>query len=80
MPATLATTGQSVSARDRDAQKAMARLERQIEKLKATEVRLHDRLATHATDFEMVTALHEELREAERERAALEDQWLDLVT
>ena len=70
----------STAAQDRDAQKAMGRLERQIDRLKARESSLHDELATHATDFERVTALHDELREVEAERAALEDQWLELVT
>ena len=30
-----------------------------------------------ATDFERVTRLHEELRDVESEREALEDQWLE---
>ncbi len=42
--------------------------------------RLHDDLAQHATDFERVTALHEELRVVESERASLEEQWLELAT
>ena len=74
------TATATASSQDRTAQKAMARLERQIEKLRAREVVLHDDLATHATDFERVTKLHDELRDVETEREALEEQWLELVT
>ena len=70
----------SASAQDREAQKAMARLERQIEKLSRRESALHDELAVHATDFERVAALHDDLRAVESERADLEEQWLQLVT
>ena len=68
------------AALDRDAQKAMARLERQIDKLQQREARLHDQLAEHATDFARVAALHAELRDVEAERGALEEQWLELAT
>ena len=71
--------GRSAAAQDRDVQKAMARLERQIDRLRSREVALHDELAAHATDFETVTRLHEELREVESERAALEEEWLSLA-
>jgi ATP-binding cassette subfamily F protein uup len=74
------TATATASSQDRTAQKAMARLERQIEKLRAREVVLHDDLATHATDFERVTKLHDELRDVETEREGLEEQWLELVT
>jgi ATP-binding cassette subfamily F protein uup len=69
-----------VAAQDRDVQKALARLERQIDKLRAREVTLHDALAAHATDFEKVTDLHAELRVVEGEREQLEEEWLDLAT
>jgi ABC transport system ATP-binding/permease protein len=70
----------SAAAQDRDAQKAMARLERQMDRLRQREAVLHDELAAHATDFERVTSLHEELRAVEAEREELEEQWLLLVT
>jgi ABC transport system ATP-binding/permease protein len=77
---TAAPAAKSAAAQDRDVQKAMSRLERQIEKLRQREAVLHDGLAAHATDFERVTALHEELRTVEAEREELEEQWLLLVT
>ena len=58
----------------------MSRLERQIEKLQAREAVLHAELATHATDFERVTALHAQLRDVEAEREVLEEEWLALAT
>ncbi len=70
----------TTSALDRDARKAMARLERQIEKLAAREASLHDELAAHATDFERVSALNEELRTVTAERESLEEAWLEMVT
>ena len=70
----------STAAVDRETQKSLARIERQIERLSARESSLHDDLAQHATDFERVTALHEELRVVESERASLEEQWLELAT
>jgi ATP-binding cassette subfamily F protein uup len=74
------TASATASSQDRAAQKAMARLERQIEKLRVREVALHDELATHATDFARVTTLHDQLRDVESEREHLEEQWLELVT
>ena len=79
-PTATAAAPRSSAAIDREAQKAMSRLERQIEKLQAQESALHADLATHATDFERVTALHTELRDIEAEREALEEEWLTLAT
>jgi ATP-binding cassette subfamily F protein uup len=70
----------SASAQDRDAQKVLARLERQIERLRSREDVLHAELAAHATDFAKVTELHQELRAVEAERQSLEEEWLELAT
>jgi ATP-binding cassette subfamily F protein uup len=69
----------SSAARDREVQKAQARLERQIDKLRQREVELHDLLAEHSTDYEKVTVLGEELRDVETRRSLLEDEWLTFV-
>jgi ATP-binding cassette subfamily F protein uup len=80
-PATPApAAAKTAAALDRESQKAMARLERQIAKLQSKEQSLHHDLATHATDFERVAALHAELRDVEAEREALEEEWLTLAT
>jgi ATP-binding cassette subfamily F protein uup len=70
----------TAAAVDREAQKAMSRIERQIEKLQQREARLHAQLAEHATDFERVATLHAELREVEAARMGLEEEWLELAT
>jgi ATP-binding cassette subfamily F protein uup len=69
----------STAAADRETRKALARIERQIERLRAQETTLHADLAEHATDFERVTALHDRLRAVEAERDALEEEWLTLA-
>ena len=63
----------------RAARKERARLERQLAKLEQKETQLHELLATHATDYEKVTALDRELRAAQAERAAAEEAWLELA-
>ncbi|MBI1351583.1 MAG: ATP-binding cassette domain-containing protein [Actinomycetales bacterium] len=73
-------TQRSTAALDRDAQKAMSRIERQLAKLEERAAALHDQLATHATDFEKVADLHAQLREVEAERDRLEGEWLELAT
>jgi len=64
----------------RAAKKELARLERQVSKLEQREAELHEQLASHATDYEKVSTLDAELRRVQTERAAAEDQWLDLAT
>ncbi len=70
---------QSAAAQDRLNKKAMARLERQMQKLTDQTEMLHASLAEHATDYERVASLSQELRVAEAEREALEDEWLALA-
>jgi ATPase subunit of ABC transporter with duplicated ATPase domains len=67
------------AADTRLAKKELARLERQIAKLEAREATLHEQLALHATDYEKIAALDADLRAVQRERAALEDEWLTLA-
>ena len=69
----------SAAARDREVQKAQARLERQIDRLRDRERELHEQLTENATDYEKVTTLGEELRAVEEQLAGLEDEWLALV-
>jgi ATP-binding cassette subfamily F protein uup len=73
------TAAKSSAAKDREIQKAQSRLERQIDKLRQREGELHELLTEHATDYERVTVLNEELREVESRRGVLEDEWLTLV-
>jgi ATP-binding cassette subfamily F protein uup len=63
----------------RAAQKELTRLERSIARLEQREASLHDQMATHATDYEKVTALDAELRSVRDEKAGLEEAWLALA-
>ena len=80
LPSVSAAPAKSAAAQDRLNQKAMARLERQMEKLNDRAAALHAGLAEHSTNYERVTSLTEELRGVEAELGALEDEWLTLVS
>lgn len=67
------------AAQDRLNQKEMSKLERQIKKFDERETTLHADLATHATDFEKVAALNEELREVQKGKEEAEEAWLALA-
>jgi len=76
---TPSTVETSSSAQERDQRKALARLERQIDRLRAQEEQLHAELAEHATDYERVATVHAHLREVEQQRQQAEDEWLALA-
>jgi len=67
------------AAQERLNQKEMSKLERQIKKFDERETKLHADLATHATDFEKVAALNEELREVQKDKEVAEEAWLALA-
>jgi ABC transport system ATP-binding/permease protein len=69
----------SAAADVRAARKELARLERQVSKLQDKAAQLHERLATHATDYEKVTALDADLRAVTAEIADAEHAWLELA-
>jgi ATP-binding cassette subfamily F protein uup len=78
--ASAAPTESATSAADvRAARKELARLERQVSKLQDKAAQLHERLATHATDYEKVTALDRDLRTVTAELADAEHAWLELA-
>ena len=66
----------TTAAEDRAARKEVIRLERLIARLDTSEKALHSQLAEHATDFERVRQLNDELRELRESREAAEEQWL----
>ncbi|HAN70082.1 MAG TPA: glycerophosphodiester phosphodiesterase, partial [Actinobacteria bacterium] len=70
----------SSAAEERDQRKALARLERQIEKLREREAALHSEMAEHSTDYSRVATLDEELRAVRGQREQAEDDWLLLAT
>ncbi len=61
----------------RDARKRAERAERDLERLAAREVDLHEQMATHATDHERLRELTEGLRALGDERDAAEAAWLE---
>jgi ATP-binding cassette subfamily F protein uup len=69
----------SGAAERRAAQKELAKLERQLDKLSTRENELHTQLAAAATDPERLLALDAELRTVVAEKATLEERWLDVA-
>jgi ATP-binding cassette subfamily F protein uup len=69
----------SLVATERLSRKELQRLERQIEKLTGREAELHAQLAADASDYEKLTALGAELRGVQKDRAELEERWLEVA-
>ena len=67
------------ATRLRAQRKELARLDRQLERLRRQEATLHDEMAAAATDHEQVLALDARLRAVTAERAAMEEQWLEVA-
>jgi ATP-binding cassette subfamily F protein uup len=63
----------------RAARKELARLERQLEKLRDRERKVYDEMAAAASDHERVLVLDATLRDLRGERAVMEDRWLELA-
>jgi ATP-binding cassette subfamily F protein uup len=61
----------------RAAKKDLNRIERQLSKLADTEKKLHDQLATHASDYGRLAELDTDLRKLKDEREELELAWLE---
>jgi len=68
--------GRSEGAAQREARKALARLERQLARVEEQEAGVHAQLAEHAADYSRLTALDARLRELVAARSALEEEWL----
>jgi ATP-binding cassette subfamily F protein uup len=59
-------------------EKEMRRIERELEKLTPREAALHDALIEHASDFEQLAPLQNELNELVERKDSLEAEWLEL--
>ena len=77
--ATPTTAPASDAARSRAAKKDLARIEGQLERLSTQIDKLHEQMATSATDYAKLERLNVELSEALARQADLEDQWLSLA-
>ncbi|SCE15847.1 ATP-binding cassette, subfamily F, uup [Streptomyces sp. SolWspMP-sol7th] len=79
-PASAAPKPAAGSAKeDRERQKELQRIERRLDRIATEEAKLHERIATHATDFEKVAGLDAELRALVGEKDELELRWLELA-
>ena len=67
-------------AEQREARKAIARIDRQLSKLADREEALHAELAEHATDYEKLAELDEKLQALVAEKEALEEEWLEVAS
>ncbi|GAA1914515.1 ABC-F family ATP-binding cassette domain-containing protein [Streptomyces sodiiphilus] len=63
----------------RAAQKEIAKIERQLDRIGEKESALHSEMAEHATDFERIATLDAQLRELAGQRDELENRWLELA-
>jgi prefoldin subunit 5 len=64
-------------AAERQAKKAMSRIEKQLARVDKRERELHQQMADAASDHERLTALTAELSEVTGEKDALELEWLE---
>jgi ATP-binding cassette subfamily F protein uup len=69
-----ASTG---SAEERAARKAIARIERQLERVATREAELHAAIVEAGQDYEELTRLSADLDQVAAERDALEGEWLE---
>lgn len=74
---TIASTTNSSAAEVRAAKKEMARLEKMITKVDEEIDHLHAELAEASTDYDKLSALTEQLRQAENRKEHLEHEWLE---
>jgi ATP-binding cassette subfamily F protein uup len=67
-------------AEQREARKAIGRIDRQLGKLAEREEKLHAELVEHATDYEKLGELDARLQEVLAEKEALEEEWLEVAS
>ncbi|MGO0574833.1 ABC-F family ATP-binding cassette domain-containing protein [Ornithinimicrobium panacihumi] len=75
--ASSATTSGASAAQVREARKTLARVEKALDKLHTQEARLHEEMATAATDPTRLTELTAQLAELGAQEEALELEWLE---
>jgi ATP-binding cassette subfamily F protein uup len=67
-------------AERRDARKAMNRIDKQLSRAESRQEELHQQLAAHATDYEKLAELNEQLQRVTAEKEALEEEWLEAAS
>ena len=73
-------TPQVSQAEQREARKALARVEKQLSKVSEREETLHAALVEHATDYEKLAELNEQLQAVVAEKESLEEEWLEAAS
>ncbi|WP_442940140.1 ABC transporter C-terminal domain-containing protein [Nocardioides sp. B-3] len=65
------------SAEERDARKAVSRIEKQIARIDKQEKALNDEMAASLTDFDRLAELGKQLSVVQAEKESLEHEWLE---
>jgi ATP-binding cassette subfamily F protein uup len=68
------------AAEEREAKKAVARIDRQLTKIANREAELHAEIAAHAADYERLAELDAKLKELTAQKEALEEEWLEAAS
>ncbi len=77
-PATSSSTrAKAGSAEEREARKAIARLEKQLARVAVREKALNDEMAAHLSDYDRLADLGKQLSALHAEKEGLELEWLD---
>ena len=73
-----ARRARSGSAEERTARKALARIDKRLERIAEREKALHDEMAAHLTDYDLLARVGAELSALQAEKDELELEWLEL--
>lgn len=76
-PAAVAAPSGPTEGEKRDARKVLNRLERQLGKNSAAEAKLHEKMAAHVGEYDVLADLQAKLAKLATEREGLELEWLD---
>jgi ATP-binding cassette subfamily F protein uup len=76
-PASASTKAKSGSAEEREARKALARLEKQLTRIGVREKALNDEMAAHLTDYDLLADLGKQLSALQAEKEVFELEWLE---
>jgi len=76
-PAAASTKAKSGSAEEREARKALARLEKQLARIGVREKALNDEMAAHLTDYDLLADIGKQLSVLQAEKEVFEHEWLE---
>ena len=73
-----APRARSGSAEERTARKALARIDKRLERIAERETVLHAEMAAHLTDYDLLARVGAELNDLQAEKDELEMEWLEV--